>query len=90
MPSSYTLGAHFEQFIQAQLASGRYNNASEVIRDSLRLMEARDRYQRGSAWAAIERGLKQARAGELTPMEQVFDQLDARLAKMIDDKESRA
>ena len=28
--------------MQSQLASGRYNNASEVLRDALRLMEARD------------------------------------------------
>lgn len=90
MPSSYTLGAHFEKFIQAQLASGRYNNASEVIRDSLRIMEERERYQQSSTWAAIERGLEQARAGELTSMEQVFERLDARLTKLMSDKESRA
>jgi antitoxin ParD1/3/4 len=43
MPSSYTLGQHFEQFVQSQLAGGRYNNASEVLRDALRLMEDRER-----------------------------------------------
>jgi antitoxin ParD1/3/4 len=39
MPSSYTLGSHFESFIQKQLRSGRYATASEVIRDGLRLLE---------------------------------------------------
>jgi putative addiction module CopG family antidote len=39
MASSYSLGPHFEAFIKAQLASGRYGNASEVLRDALRLME---------------------------------------------------
>ena len=34
-----TLGPHFEEFIQANIASGRYNNVSEVIRAALRLME---------------------------------------------------
>ncbi len=43
MPSSYTLGRHFEAFVKRQLESGRYNNASEVIRDALRLMEDRER-----------------------------------------------
>ncbi len=43
MPSSYTLGKYFEDFVQAQLASGRYGNASEVLRDALRLMEDRER-----------------------------------------------
>lgn len=42
MASSFSLGAHFESFVQGQLASGRYNNASEVLRDALRLMEDRD------------------------------------------------
>lgn len=42
MASSFSLGTHFETFVQGQLASGRYNNASEVLRDALRLMEDRD------------------------------------------------
>ncbi len=42
MASSYSLGRHFETFVQDQLSSGRYNNASEVLRDALRLMEERD------------------------------------------------
>ena len=33
MPSSHTLGAHFEGFVKALVESGRYNNASEVLRD---------------------------------------------------------
>lgn len=40
MPSSYTLGNHFEAFIREQLRSGRYATASEVIREGLRLLEA--------------------------------------------------
>lgn len=39
MPTSVALGAHFEDFVKAQLASGRYNNASEVVREGLRLLE---------------------------------------------------
>jgi antitoxin ParD1/3/4 len=42
MSSSFSLGSHFESFVQSQLASGRYSNASEVVRDALRLMEERD------------------------------------------------
>ena len=34
MPSSYTLGARFEVFIKGLVESGRYNNASEVVRDA--------------------------------------------------------
>jgi antitoxin ParD1/3/4 len=42
MANSFSLGSHFESFVQGQLTSGRYNNASEVVRDALRLMEERD------------------------------------------------
>ena len=34
-----TLGPHYEEFIQANIAGGRYNNVSEVIRAGLRLLE---------------------------------------------------
>jgi antitoxin ParD1/3/4 len=43
MPSSYTLGKHFERFINGLLKSGRYASASEVVRDSLRLLEQREK-----------------------------------------------
>ncbi len=36
---SVALGPYFENFIQATIAQGRYNNANEVIRAALRLFE---------------------------------------------------
>ena len=39
---SFALGGHFENFIDEQLRSGRYNNASEVVRDGLRMLEDRE------------------------------------------------
>ncbi|ARO29236.1 addiction module antidote protein [Rhizobium sp. NXC14] len=42
------LGKHYEEFVRKQLESGRYNNASEIVRAGLRLLEdheaARDRW----------------------------------------------
>ena len=66
MPTSVALTPHFESLTQQLVASGRYNNVSEVIRDGLRLLESRvledkaklealrDAARQG--FAAIERG----------------------------------
>jgi antitoxin ParD1/3/4 len=40
--TSMLLGSHFEQFIEEQIASGRFSSASEVVRTALRLMEAEE------------------------------------------------
>ena len=37
--TSISLGEHFEKFMSSILDSGRYNNASEVVRVALRLLE---------------------------------------------------
>ncbi|MCP5002349.1 MAG: type II toxin-antitoxin system ParD family antitoxin [Planctomycetes bacterium] len=36
---SYSLGDHYEQFIINQVAQGRFNNGSEVVRAGLRMLE---------------------------------------------------
>jgi antitoxin ParD1/3/4 len=41
MPTSIALTPHFESLTQELIASGRYNNVSEVVRDGLRLLESR-------------------------------------------------
>ena len=54
--TSVALGPHFEDFIQASILSGRYNNASEVVRSGLRLLE--DQEQKIAALrTAIEEGM---------------------------------
>lgn len=37
--ASVSLGDHFEKFVQDQIAHGRFQNASEVVRAGLRLLE---------------------------------------------------
>jgi antitoxin ParD1/3/4 len=39
MPSSYNIGPRYEGFVRELVESGRYASASEVMRDSLRLLE---------------------------------------------------
>ncbi len=88
MASSYTLGTHFESFVQDQLASGRYNNASEVLRDGLRLLEDRER-RVAALDAAIGRGLDDVQAGRTKPAAEVFDRLEAKYSQMIEAREGK-
>lgn len=44
--TSISLGNHFEEFINEELKSGRYNSASEVIRSALRLLEHEEKKKR--------------------------------------------
>jgi antitoxin ParD1/3/4 len=40
--TSFSLGDHFSTFIEAQVAQGRYGNASDVVRAALRLLEEQE------------------------------------------------
>ncbi|OWK47325.1 addiction module antitoxin [Fimbriiglobus ruber] len=71
--------------MRAQLASGRYNNASEVLRDALRLMEERERWL-AALDARIEKGIADGQAGRVTPAEEVFGELEARYVRMAEER----
>ena len=63
-----SLTPQLEELIRRKVDSGMYGNASEVVREALRQMEARDRHHRlkvaiAEADAEIERGEED----ELTP-----------------------
>ncbi len=40
--TSFSLGEHFNSFIEVQVKEGRYSNASDVLRAALRLLEERE------------------------------------------------
>lgn len=61
MPSSYSIGDHYEAFAKKLVASGRYASVSEVLRDGLRLMEEREalrEWKRSELQKAIKEGLE--------------------------------
>ena len=41
--TTLVLGTHLDEFVQASVATGRYNNVSEVIRAGVRLLEEREK-----------------------------------------------
>jgi len=57
------LGKHFEAMIRAKVATGRYANASEVVREALRLMEHDDE-KLARLRAKIDEGLASIKRGE--------------------------
>ena len=78
MPTSVALSSHFETFVRDQVESGRYNNASEVVRAGLRLLEDKQKQtelQLDAMRAAIAAGLVSGRG---IPSDQVLDRLEAK------------
>ncbi len=78
MPTSVALSSHFETFVRDQVESGRYNNASEVVRAGLRLLEDQQKQaelQLEAMRAAIAAGLA---SGRSVPGDQVLDRLEAK------------
>ena len=64
--TSVALGPYFEEFIKTQIAQGRYNNASEVIRAGLRMLEDNDT-RIAALKSAIEEGINSGEAVGFDP-----------------------
>ncbi len=83
MPTSVALTPQLEGFIQSQVASGRYNNASEVVRDGLRLLERQQREEALKLKAlrrAAAAGFAELDAGRCVEMDAT--QVDAYIAAL--------
>jgi antitoxin ParD1/3/4 len=85
MPTrNVVLTDHHETFIRRLVESGRYRNASEVMRAALRSLEQReDETESALDWLRrqIEPGLAQARQGLFVEgaVREIFDRIDQEL-----------
>ena len=77
MPTrNVNLTEHFDRFIEAGITSGRFSNASEVVREGLRLLEQRQQEDKAKLeWprAAARDGFDQLDRGEGIEFESMDD-----------------
>lgn len=64
--TSVALGTYFEEFIKSKISQGRYNNASEVIRAGLRLLEENEQ-QVANLKEAINKGFESGISEDFEP-----------------------
>ena len=65
------LTEHFDRFIDDGISSGRFSNASEVVREGLRLLEQREAEDRANLeWlrSAAQEGIEAAEHGDFTTL----------------------
>jgi antitoxin ParD1/3/4 len=75
-----SLTPELERFVGEKVESGLYNNASEVVREGLRLLKEQDAVR--LRWREqIERGWHEAQAGRLVEGDEAFRRIDVRIKK---------
>lgn len=77
-----SLTPELERFVDGKVESGVYKSASDVVRESLRLLKEHDEVN--MKWREqIEQGTLQAERGELVDGDTAFDRLDERIKAHI-------
>ena len=79
------LTPELEQLVLSKVESGRYDSASDVVRQALRLLEQRDEVftlRRDEIRTQIEEGWHSAKRGEMVDGDEVFNRIDAELEAM--------
>ncbi len=64
--TSISIGNYFDSFIKSKISSGRYKNASEVVRAGLRLLEEEEN-KIMALKAAIQEGIESGIAHDFNP-----------------------
>ncbi len=73
-----SLAPELEKFVEGTVESGLDNNASEVVREGLRLLKEHDEIR--LKWREqIERGWLEAQAGQVVDGDEVFRKADERI-----------
>ena len=80
MPSSVNLGEKLESVVDDLVKNGRFGSRSEVLREGVRMVEERERYN-AYVERAIAEGLADIDAGRVYDADTVFEELHARFAK---------
>jgi antitoxin ParD1/3/4 len=75
-----SLTDELEKFVDDKVESGLYNNASEVVRESLRLLMEHEQFK-ARARESIERGWLQTKAGQLVDGQEAFRRADERIKR---------
>lgn len=90
MPRNFSIGDHFERFIDEQVASGRYNSPSELVREALGLIEGREALRQIKV-ADLRRKVEEARSDSRPPVdgEAFLNQLEAEYAAMEAEQNAR-
>lgn len=75
MPTrNVVLTDHQSDLIDRLVAEGRYQNASEALREGVRLLE--QEAEQRKVWSAIgDNALKQLETGDFAPMDEVFERV---------------
>lgn len=80
-----SLTPELEQFVNAKVSSGMYTSASEVIRESLRLLHTYEDLQNQRIMQlnqAIDVGLQQLKSGDKLSAKDSYDKLKKKINKI--------
>lgn len=66
------LPADLEQFVRAQVQSGRFASSDEAISEAVRMLQQREEAEDARVLDGVSRGLEDIRAGRTQPLEEAF------------------